>query len=492
MVIADILIALVISPITAGATVLFTQTAINELAAGSSFYIIIKAVIVYEIIITAAILIQVSYHICYRDKREKRLQILINRSIYEQVLKTDFVYFDNAEFFNSYTFAINELVVKSAEAMNLIINSVSSLSTLIVMVGLMLKVGPLSILIVFISIITGILIGVKQNKLSIKKHLKMIPLDRKLSYIHRIFYLNDFAADLRSTKIERFFMRDYDETGKNEIDIIAKFATYFIGWSLFDNTFTRACSFGIVMYIIYNIVNGKISGIGAFTGQIYAANQLSSSLSIIIGLVNRVNALSMYANQIRAFYELESRIECTQKHVTEAATVPVPNGAYTLDIRNISFSYPNSAFSIRKLSLRAKAGEKIAIVGENGAGKSTLMKLLLRLYDVDSGEVEINGKALREYNIHELRGRIGIAIQKPAIYSLSMRENIEAYNEASEIKIKEIIKLTGLDEVLEKNNADIDTLLTKEFDTEGVVLSGGEAQKLAIARVLCGDFGLLC
>jgi ATP-binding cassette subfamily B protein len=119
------------------------------------------------------------------------------------------------------------------------------------------------------------------------------------------------------------------------------------------------------------------------------------------------------------------------------------------------------------------------------------MKLLLRLYDADSGAIEINGLPLGDYDIHRLRERIGIALQKPAVYSLSLRENIEAYRRASDAEIGDILKKTGLDAVLKKNGADVGSVLTREFDDKGVVLSGGEAQRLAIARVLCGDFGLL-
>ncbi len=133
MVLADVAIALIISPLTAWATVMFTQTAINELAAGSPFFEILKAIIVYELVITACILLQAGYHICYRDKREKRLQVLVNRSIYEQVLRTDYVYFDNAEFYDGYAMAVNELVAKSAEAANLLVSVVSSVSTLTAM-----------------------------------------------------------------------------------------------------------------------------------------------------------------------------------------------------------------------------------------------------------------------------------------------------------------------------------------------------------------------
>jgi len=157
----------------------------------------------------------------------------------------------------------------------------------------------------------------------------------------------------------------------------------------------------------------------------------------------------------------------------------------------MSFGYEGAKFGIEGLNLAIPAGGRIAIVGENGAGKSTLTKLLLRLYDVDSGSVMINGRDIREYDIHALRRKIGIAYQDVRVLAMSLRANLTAYNDATDEQLSEIMAKLGLEEVLDKIGGDFDTMVSREFTEDGAVLSGGEAQRIAIARLFTGPFGLL-
>jgi ATP-binding cassette subfamily B protein len=157
----------------------------------------------------------------------------------------------------------------------------------------------------------------------------------------------------------------------------------------------------------------------------------------------------------------------------------------------LNFKYENSGFGLKNINLKINSGEKIAVVGENGAGKSTLVKLLLRLYDVTDGDILINNISIKEYDIKSLRKRIGVAFQNPNVYALSFAENIELYNKTDENKLTEILEALGLNDILKKNNADFSVEVTKEFDENGIMLSGGEVQKIGLARLMTGNFGLL-
>ena len=134
---------------------------------------------------------------------------------------------------------------------------------------------------------------------------------------------------------------------------------------------------------------------------------------------------------------------------------------------------------------------KIAIVGENGVGKTTLTKLLLRLYDVEKGEIRLNGTSLPDYDLSSVRNRIGIASQTPLVYAIPLSENMQLYNDKSPEQLTEILKELQLTSILENPNVSLSTELTKEFDKDGIVLSQGETQKLGLSRLLYGDFGLL-
>jgi ATP-binding cassette subfamily B protein len=219
-------------------------------------------------------------------------------------------------------------------------------------------------------------------------------------------------------------------------------------------------------------------GTGAIAGLFASAQKLNGMLNQFVGLSGSLMELNLYADKIRGFFELRSDIE------PPSGGLEPPGGAFAVELRNVNFAYPNSKFALKNVNISVAPGGKIAIVGENGAGKTTLAKLLLRLYDVDGGEILYTDRPVREYDVHALRRRIGVAFQEPQIYALTVRDNMQLYHSASDGTLREALRLVGLDIELDRD-------VTREFDEGGVMLSGGQAQKLGLSRLLHGEFGLL-
>lgn len=150
-------------------------------------------------------------------------------------------------------------------------------------------------------------------------------------------------------------------------------------------------------------------------GLLSANSQFVVSLYSFYGFLSQSYNLSLYTDKIRTFFETKSTIEtetAIDLNVTNDEMITDVN-AFSIELINVSFSYSN--FSLKNINMKIKPGERIAIVGENDAGKTTLVKLLLRLYDVDEGKILINNKQIKDYDIKLLRGRIGVAFQKPNI-----------------------------------------------------------------------------
>ena len=165
---------------------------------------------------------------------------------------------------------------------------------------------------------------------------------------------------------------------------------------------------------------------------------------------------------MQRFFDTDSTIEASTDG--EKAS----DGPFSVRFDHVSYRYGGSdEFAIRDLSLAIAPGEKIAIVGENGAGKTTLTKLLLRLYDADGGTVQINGRPIADYDVSTLRGRIGIAFQQSRLYALSVRENMTAYADADDARLKSCREEVGL-------RLSLDAQVTKEFDENGAVLRRAE------------------
>ena len=233
------------------------------------------------------------------------------------------------------------------------------------------------------------------------------------------------------------------------------------------------------VYVAWGVMSGNIGGIGVYATLIASSLALKEALNALGWWSSQVALGVAYAQKVQHFFDTDSTIEASTDG--EKAS----DGPFSVRFDHVSYRYGGSdEFAIRDLSLAIAPGEKIAIVGENGAGKTTLTKLLLRLYDADGGTVQINGRPIADYDVSTLRGRIGIAFQQSRLYALSVRENMTAYADADDARLKSCLEEVGL-------RLSLDAQVTKEFDENGAVLSGGDAQRLCLTRLLHSEFGLL-
>lgn len=161
-----------------------------------------------------------------------------------------------------------------------------------------------------------------------------------------------------------------------------------------------------------------------------------------------------------------------------------------IEFKNVSFAYPDSEKSVLKnLNLTLRQGERLAVVGKNGSGKTTFVKLLCRLYDPVEGEILFNGKNIKEYDYKEYLNLFSVVFQDFKLLALPLAQNISGGEAYDKLKVLEVLKNTGLD--LSKFKNAEETYLYKNFDDEGVNISGGEGQKIAIARALYKDAPLI-
>jgi len=179
---------------------------------------------------------------------------------------------------------------------------------------------------------------------------------------------------------------------------------------------------------------------------------------------------------------IDRLIELEQEATEENLVEPEPHYIKFGDIqlRNVCFTYPNKTRVLDKLSLHIKPGEKVALAGKSGEGKSTIAALLCRLYDIESGEIKIDGVNIKEYNLHNLRQQIGVVNQELAVFNQSVRFNLIFSNDINQDdEIWEVLKLVKLDEVIMKMPEGLSTIL----DSSKTLLSGGEKQRLILARM---------
>ena len=208
-----------------------------------------------------------------------------------------------------------------------------------------------------------------------------------------------------------------------------------------------------------------------------ASSSLKNALRGIALLLPKFEQHGLYVEKIRTFLAFESNMPSGDEKIGK-------EGFKELSIEQVSFAYGNSKDTLQDISMSIKAGEKIAIVGYNGAGKSTLIKLLLRLYDVQKGTIRLNGKDIKEYKKEEYHSLFATVFQDFKIFAATIADNVKmgCVQEKDYAGIEQALCQSGFKERLGSFKKGMKTSLTREFDEEGVNLSGGESQKVAIAR----------
>lgn len=428
----------------------------------------------------------------WETKKDKKIQ----EEILKQAIKCDSKNFDDPVFFKNYNLAVKDYSDESWKAINFLGDTISEFISLFALISVLISisVSPWVLLLSGVAFVLNLTVGKRIGDFSAARWREIREVNRKSSYVLRIISQKDYAADLRTTKLSDMMIKLNSDIFDDIRDVRTKHKVKFIFARLYSMIFEVAISYGAVFYAIYAIYK-KIISVGEFAATIQASQRIYYSLSSIARIHTKIHTMAEYSRSIQEFFNAPSDIEdSTEERSKDKTFAPVPADPFNLSLNNVGFSYnntPNGKFSISNINMDIRAGQRIALVGENGAGKSTLIKLLLRLYDTTAGEILINGKSIKDYDVKKLRNNIGTAFQTTQMYAFSMAENMNLYHTDDKATLEGVVKTLGMESIFTKNNCDFDTVLTKEFDEKGIVLSGGECQKLGLSRVLHGKFGMM-
>ncbi len=237
----------------------------------------------------------------------------------------------------------------------------------------------------------------------------------------------------------------------------------------------------IVMYAfaIARAASGMLT-VGEIVGFVCYFGMVQGGISNISEGWGNINLYLIYMKNSHDFLDTPD-----EKYKGTIPTEKRDDNEYEFEFRNVSFKYPNSdTLVLKNVNLKWKIGEKMALVGKNGCGKSTLVKLLCRLYDPTEGEITLNGIDIRKYSYEEYMALFSVVFQDSDLFSLSVAENVAASTEYDSDKVTECVERVGLGEWLNGTHSGIETCIGKDFDESGIEISGGEKQKLCLARAI--------
>ena len=481
-----ILMSTLLQPVSAYLTALLPQKAIDAVMNDSPRKEVITIIVLFSLFIVIVAALEKVIQMAYTQMNLVKISNKIKNDVNEKALQTDYKYYDSPDFFVRFTFAQETYPIHAQNVMMFLPDILRGIATMIAMIAIIVTVGPVLLGITVFFVILNAIVGIPAIKPTADYNVSLTDAWRPLDYISRMLITKENAAELRSSGAGQKLLHTINAAMANFQKIYKRYIKKVAPFYLLQGAISPVQAACILVYVIFFVIAGDKSQIGLYASLTIASTALADSLNDAAGSIMQMLQCIANGEKVAEFFEADSEIEPVKENA-----LPAPEGNYEVEFKNVSFGYENTAFAIKDLNLHINPGQRIAIVGENGAGKTTLTKLLLRLYDVNNGSVLINGRDIKEYDIHQLRLHTGVVFQDIRILAMSLRDNLTAYHNVSDEKLLEIIEKLDLGDILKKADGNLDTMISREFTEDGIALSGGEAQKLMIARLFTGSFGLL-
>ncbi len=409
-----------------------------------------------------------------------RLQYTLNRMLFHKAANVDIACYETPEFYGTYTMAANETGDRAQQIVQQIGVCLAFSISAIFTVGAMISMAWWSILFVLLPLIGNWLFGPRVNRLFYEREQNRIPFQRRYDYVNRTAFLQKYAGEMRLTSLFSLLTDTYNNAYRGACQNIDNTSKKIVFWTRVRNMILYPLAFeGMLLVVAYMTIIHKTIPLGDFVVLSSAIMSAGTMIRYVTNTATDLNKNCLFIQNLKKFLAYEPQIREDQTGL--AVTLPV----HTIELRDVSFCYVGQERdALSHINMTLKSGEKVAVVGFNGSGKSTLVKLIMRLYDPTEGVILLNGVDIREYDVKEYRALIGAAFQDFAMFSASVLENVmlsrvpEDKREAAIAALRE----SGVLEKAESLDQGVDTRLTREFDEKGAVLSGGENQKIAVAR----------
>lgn len=463
--------------------VMFLETALSIIESNGSFR---DFAIRMGIIVLGKLLVDLIGYIdvyTVRIKFEIKCESYINSLIFKKAREVELACYENPEFFDKYNRAT--WVVDLGGFKRIIEGSAWTLGSVVSLVFLVMYLVSIDpwLLIFILCPVVVMWFRILKNNVELEKEKDMTPYEREKDYVRRTILLKDFAKEIKTTNIFVVLEKRFKSAISKNIAVIKKY-----GWKIA----LLECISDYFAEII-PVTGGFVYGCyRLLVAQNLPISQFSVLVSAITTCRNKTNQLARYfamqqkhclwVQNLREFLDYEPKIQGGDV---------IPEDFRSLEFKNVSFRYKeDSDYILKDVSFKIEKGQTIAVVGHNGAGKTTLSKLLMRLYDVTEGEILYNGINIKEYDLLKYREKFACVFQDYRVFAMTVAENVltkEITEENRKVAVN-ALRMAGVSEKINKLPNKENSILTKEFDKDGILLSGGETQKVTISRLFARDF----
>lgn len=465
-------------------TLLLPGFLINELQDGNNY----KIIAVYVTLIILLPFLQNvlnSLSSLYINKLRRNLDYRLKCYYYDILVGMDYEFWEIPDI-QDLRGQAEEVIYSSVNIIDMISGLLSSIFGIVLISSIISSLNPVIIILIAVIVFLNSLIARKTdaNNYQIDKEIRKNM--REHQGIESVFETQFYAKEIRIFDLKSYFIEKYSKAVARINVFHKKKDILSIKSTMLSNVviiFEQCC---LYTYLLNEVIKNKMP-VGNFTIYLTSVASFSNALSAV---ANAYNALAEYSLKI---YDMKSFVDLFQErhqgHIT-----PVIGSSSTITFKNIYFKYPGSdTYALKNFNLTVRADENLCVVGLNGAGKTTFIKLLLRLYSPESGEILLDGQNINEFDIHAYYKLFSPVFQDCALYHLTLKENIILSENFEFQKFKNAVEESNLSPLVRKLTKGEDTPVFKWEAEDGFDPSGGEEQRIAIARSLYrgGDIFIL-
>ena len=458
---------------------------INGIQKGMAFSAIVSFILCIAAYHLFVCLLDNYYNEIYVPVSNQKIHRHIKKILFAKASSVELACFEDPKFYDKYVKAISEAANRATSVLNSLGSIVHAVFTVSTMSLIIFTIDPVLIIFALIPFTISLLFGKKFNRVKYDYNMETQEKSRKKDYVRRVFYLADYAKEMRLSNINKVMFQTFYES-ITELKAVVK--KHGIKVALLDYLFIATNDIvvylGAILYASYKTVVAKTMLYGDCIIIINGINSIAWSLRNIVDIFIQFQNHSLYIDNLRYFLEYKPTIAQNP----DGLAVPQE---WKLTLHNIHFRYNGQQKdTLKNINLCIHPGEKIALVGHNGAGKSTLVKLIMQLYNTTDGEIFLNDIPIQEYQLHAYRNMFSAVFQDYKVFSMPVIENVllkDNIQSDEELRAIDGMKSVDVYDKIMSLPKQHYTTLTKEFDENGAALSGGEYQKIALARAFAKD-----
>lgn len=400
--------------------------------------------------------------------------------MHQKLVEADFENLENPQFLNLKEKA-NKFLYGDFHGFSYLFDSaLSVMGQILTLAGILSIIATLNLWMVFLSIVlvlASTYVESRAKRKDMALSLEMVDVERGWNYYSELFENFQYGKEIRINSLSKWLLEKERDYAYRAVGCYRRRNNFHVKSGIFSSFMTFVQQIAAYMYLVVRVVRGNLT-IGGFTLYISAITSFADAMRKVMAGIVEIRAYGIYYDAVVEYMNIPKKLRESGK---EPLTLP----PYEICFENVSFRYHGQKeYALKSVSFSIHAGEKLSIVGENGAGKTTLIKLLTRLYEPTEGRILLNGKDIRDYAYEEYMSLFSAVFQDYQLFAMSLYENVSMARGGDRKNIEKTLREAGLSVRLDSLSKGLNTHVYKIFDENGFEPSGGEGQKIAIARAI--------